>query len=109
MVPMHSWPTEGALHEPLPRSAGFQPAVSQTFSLLALMNTTRKVVETQGHLTQLLLRSFGAVFGAFLGLALLKFGNPPIMERFVTAPANVWEFVFNSPWPIAWAYWALVG
>jgi hypothetical protein len=48
---------------------------------------------------------FGALFGAFLGLALLKFGNPPIMEKWVTAPTNAYEFVLNSPWPINWAYW----
>lgn len=51
------------------------------------------------------LRSFFvAAFGCFLGLALLKFGNPPIMEKFVTAPGNLMEFVIWSPWPIAWAY-----
>jgi O-antigen ligase len=50
-------------------------------------------------------RLFAALFGAFLGLALLKFGNPPIMETWVTAPTNAYEFVLNSPWPINWAYW----
>lgn len=44
------------------------------------------------------------LFGGFLGLALLKFGNPPIMEKWVTAPTNVYEFVIGSPWPITWAY-----
>jgi len=47
---------------------------------------------------------FVAAFGCFLGLALLKFGNPPIMEKWVTAPGNLMEFVIWSPWPIAWAY-----
>jgi O-antigen ligase len=47
---------------------------------------------------------FTALFGVFLGLALLKFGNPPIMERWVEAPTNIYEFVLGSPWPIAWAY-----
>jgi len=51
-----------------------------------------------------LLRLFVALFGAFLGLTLLKFGNPPIMESFVSAPADIWEFFFLSSWPIAWAY-----
>jgi len=50
---------------------------------------------------------FAALFGGFLGLTLLKFGNPPIMERWVTAPTNFYEFVFGYPWPIAWAYWML--
>ncbi len=56
-------------------------------------------------------RIFAGLFGAFLGLALLKFGNPPITEKWVTAPAGFWEFLLGYPWPIAWAYWllALVG
>jgi O-antigen ligase len=47
---------------------------------------------------------FSALFGAFLGLTLLKFGNPPIMEKWVTPPANAYEFVLGTPWPITWAY-----
>jgi O-antigen ligase len=47
---------------------------------------------------------FAALFGAFLGLALLKFGNPPIMETWVEPPTNIYELVFGSLWPIAWAY-----
>ena len=47
---------------------------------------------------------FTALFGAFLGLTLIKFGNPPIMEKWVTAPSNAYEFVLGNPWPIAWAY-----
>src|SRR5215831_10452039 len=50
---------------------------------------------------------FCALFGAFLGLSLLKFGNPPIMEKWVTAPTNIWEFLLAYPWPISWAYWML--
>jgi len=47
---------------------------------------------------------FAGVFGAFLGLALLKFGNPPIMEKYVTPPNDVFEFLLGYPWPISWAY-----
>ncbi|HTL54210.1 MAG TPA: O-antigen ligase family protein [Candidatus Limnocylindrales bacterium] len=47
---------------------------------------------------------FGVLFGVFLGLTLLKFGNPPIMERYVTPPTNIYEFLLDSPWPISWAY-----
>src|SRR5215471_18138474 len=47
---------------------------------------------------------FAACFGAFLGLSLLKFGNPPIMEKWVTRPTNALEFFLDCPWPIAWAY-----
>src|SRR5947209_17869189 len=49
-------------------------------------------------------QAFAAVFGGFLCLALLKFGNPPIMEKWVTTPTNGWEFVLNCPWPIRWGY-----
>ncbi len=47
---------------------------------------------------------FATGFGGFLGLSLLKFGNPPIMERWVTVPGNIYEFLLGSPWPIAWGY-----
>jgi O-antigen ligase len=51
---------------------------------------------------------FAIVFGAFLGLCLLKFGNPPIMEQWVTKPDGFLEFVISFPWPIQWAYGLLV-
>jgi hypothetical protein len=55
--------------------------------------------------------AFAALFGAFLGLTLLKFGNPPIMEKWVSRPTQLVEFMFFYPWPITWAYGllALVG
>jgi O-antigen ligase len=43
-------------------------------------------------------------FGALLGLTLLKFNNPPIMERLVSPPTDVFEFVLDNPWPIRWGY-----
>jgi O-antigen ligase len=52
----------------------------------------------------LVARAFSILFGAFLGLTLLKFGNPPIMEKYVSTPSNTWEVLFNFPWPIGWAY-----
>jgi O-antigen ligase len=55
-------------------------------------------------LSQRLPSLFAAIFGAFLGSSLLKFGNPPLMEQYVLVPQNGYEFVFGSPWPIAWAY-----
>src|SRR2546425_346418 len=66
------------------------------------MNSEPKPVATQrdGSLP----RIFAGLFGAFLGLSLLKFGNPPIMEKWVSAPADIYEFVLGSPWPIAWGY-----
>lgn len=47
---------------------------------------------------------FAGCLGAFLGLTVLKFGNPPIMEKWVTVPADVYQFVLGFPWPISWAY-----
>src|SRR5439155_1479516 len=46
---------------------------------------------------------FAVLTGAWLGLSLLKFGNPVILERLVEPPKAFWEFVF-SPWPVAWGY-----
>jgi O-antigen ligase len=46
---------------------------------------------------------FSLLFGAFLGLALLKFGNAVIMERFIERPTNGWEWFLN-PWPFGIAY-----
>jgi O-antigen ligase len=50
---------------------------------------------------------FAALLGGFLGLTLAKFGNPPIMEKWVSAPTQFYEFVFGYPWPITWGYWML--
>ncbi len=52
---------------------------------------------------------FAGCMGYFLGLAVLKFGNPPIMEKWVTAPTDVLEFLLGYPWPITWAYVLLAG
>src|SRR6266571_6105161 len=55
----------------------------------------------------LLPRVFAALFGGFLGLSLLKFGNPPIMEKWVASPGGFLELLLGTPWPIGWAYWLL--
>jgi O-antigen ligase len=47
---------------------------------------------------------FAGVFGAFFGLALLKFHSPPIMQKFEVAPTDFWSFLLNTPWPTGWAY-----
>ncbi len=39
----------------------------------------------------------------FLGLALLKFGNPVILDWQVVAPGSFFEALI-APWPIAWGY-----
>ncbi len=51
---------------------------------------------------------FAVCFGAFLGMALLKFGNPPIMEKWVERPEGLIGFIFQYPWPIGWAYGMLL-
>ncbi len=43
---------------------------------------------------------FALLFGLFLGLCLLKFGNPSVMEKFVDTPVNIYDWMF-SPWPAA--------
>ena len=43
---------------------------------------------------------FDWLFGAFLGLTLLKFGNPVLLDRFFDWPANGFEWVLNA-WPVA--------
>jgi len=52
-------------------------------------------------------RIFAGLFGAFLGLCLLKFGNPPVLEKWIDVPEGLWQFLLGYPWPIAWAYWLL--
>jgi O-antigen ligase len=48
-------------------------------------------------------RIFALLLGTFLGLALLKFGNPPVMDAFVTRPEALIEWLI-FPWPIGIAY-----
>jgi O-antigen ligase len=51
---------------------------------------------------------FPLCFGVFLGLTLLKFCNPPVMERFVVPPASGYEWVIST-WPTRIGYWLLAG
>jgi O-antigen ligase len=46
---------------------------------------------------------FSGGFGAFLGLALLKFGNPPIMAKFVERPTGLAEWIITA-WPLEVGY-----
>lgn len=43
------------------------------------------------------------MFGAVLGVGLLKFGNPIILDRLVDRPRTALEVAFQ-PWPVAWGY-----
>ncbi|PYJ80745.1 MAG: hypothetical protein DME22_23295 [Verrucomicrobia bacterium] len=53
-------------------------------------------------------KMFAGFTGAWLGLTLLKFGNPVILDQLVEPPDGFWEWVFNS-WPVGWGYWMLAG
>ena len=51
---------------------------------------------------------FAGFTGAWLGLSLLKFGNPVILDQLIEPPDGFWEWVFNS-WPVGWGYAVLAG
>jgi hypothetical protein len=48
-------------------------------------------------------RVFLFAAGLWLGLSLVKFGNPIIFDQLITPPANTIEFLFLA-WPLSWAY-----
>jgi hypothetical protein len=48
------------------------------------------------------------LFGAFLGLTLVKFGNPVILDHLVAAPGSWLEWVFST-WPCRWVFSAFFG
>src|SRR6185503_19653343 len=50
---------------------------------------------------------FSGALGLWLGLALIKFGNPVILDQKIIAPSNREELLFQ-PWPVAWGYGLLV-
>jgi O-antigen ligase len=50
---------------------------------------------------------FALVFGIFLGLALIKFGNPVILDAKIPPPAS-WLELRRDPWPPHWAFGPLV-
>lgn len=43
-------------------------------------------------------------FGLFLGLAILKFGNPVILDNKISPPVSLSDFL-NDTWPTHWANW----
>jgi putative inorganic carbon (HCO3(-)) transporter len=51
-------------------------------------------------------RRFTLLFGLFLGLTLVKFGNAAIMERYIERPKEAIEWLLN-PWPVDIAFWIL--
>lgn len=52
-------------------------------------------------------KALAVLFGACLGLALLKFPNAAILEAQVTPPASAWEWVLSS-WPVGIGHVLLV-
>jgi hypothetical protein len=47
---------------------------------------------------------YALVFGLFLGLAILKFGNPVILDNIITPPVSLAEF-WADAWPVHWGNW----
>jgi hypothetical protein len=52
-------------------------------------------------------RFYALGFGLFLGLAILKFGNPVILDRTIAPPVTPAEFL-GYAWPPHWANWILL-
>ena len=50
---------------------------------------------------------FPLVFGLFLGLTVLKFGNPIILDANVSAPISFSE-AWSEAWPPHWAFWIFI-
>ena len=53
------------------------------------------------------LELFALAFGALLGLAIWKFGNPVILDHQIGMPSTPQQYL-SDPWPIHWAGWVLV-
>ena len=43
------------------------------------------------------------VYGAFLGVTLVKFGNPVILDHLIQAPSSGWELLYGA-WPSRWVF-----
>ena len=52
-------------------------------------------------------RLYALGFGLFLGLAILKFGNPVILDHKIIPPVSPTEFLTYA-WPTHWGNWILV-
>jgi hypothetical protein len=50
---------------------------------------------------------YAVAFGLFLGLAIVKFGNPVILDH-KTAPPENFAQVWSYSWPVQWAYWLFI-
>jgi hypothetical protein len=45
---------------------------------------------------------YAVVFGLFLGLAVIKFGNPAILDKVIFVPRS-WTEILDNAWPLHWA------
>src|ERR1041385_2373007 len=50
---------------------------------------------------------YALVFGAFLGLAMVKFGNPAILDSKIVRPVSLHDY-WTDAWPLPWGNWLLV-
>jgi hypothetical protein len=51
---------------------------------------------------------FAILAGLYIGLSLLKFGNPAILDHLIPVPGSALEVVFQS-WPLRWSHIMLAG
>jgi putative inorganic carbon (HCO3(-)) transporter len=63
-------------------------------------------VETAGEKEGVVQAVFAGLFGALLGLALLKFGNPVILDKKIDWPDELLKWIL-VPWPATVGYWLL--
>src|ERR1039458_6632688 len=79
----------------------------KTSSLSSSMKSkikSTKALKSIGCLSPL--DGFALAFGLFLGLALLKFGNPVILDAKISAPHSFSE-AWSQAWPPHWSFWLL--
>lgn len=50
---------------------------------------------------------YALAFGLFLGLCILKFGDPVILDQKISPPGSLYE-AFHDSWPSHWANWILL-
>lgn len=72
-----------------------------------MANVESKLNSLEPQRVTLWAKVFPWCFGAFLGLSLLKFCNPPVMDKFVVSPTNGYEWAIST-WPTGIGYWLLV-
>jgi hypothetical protein len=48
-------------------------------------------------------RAFPVLFGLFLGLCVLKFGNPVVLDHRIDPPTDLAGWI-SQPWPVRWSF-----